>query len=91
MPAAIKNFHLPLPGPTYRRLREAADRAKQPATVVARYAIEAWLRDQRRTALHEAIAKYAAEVAGSLDDLDPDLEAASLELWRPPKRRKRKR
>jgi len=59
--------------------------------VVARYAIESWLRQQRKAALHEAIATYAAEVAGSLDDLDPELEAASLELWRPRRVRKRKR
>src|SRR2546430_11907773 len=78
----VRTFHLPLPEPTYRRLRDAAQRANQPATVVARYAIESWLRQQRKAALHEAIAAYAAEVAGSLDDLDPDLEAASLELWR---------
>src|SRR2546425_10165159 len=87
----VRNFHLPLPEPTYRRLRDAARRANQPATVVARYAIESWLGQQRKAALHEAIAAYAAEVAGSLDDLDPDLEAASLELWRPRRVRKRKR
>ncbi|MBI4246397.1 MAG: hypothetical protein HY614_04330 [Candidatus Rokubacteria bacterium] len=86
----MKNFHLPLPDPTYRRLRDAAHRAKQPATVVARYAIESWLREQHKAMLHEEIATYAAKVAGSLDDYDPDLEAASLELWRP-SRRKRKR
>jgi len=91
MSRPVRNFHLPLPEPTYRRLREAADQANQPATVVARYAIEAWLRQQRKAALHEAIAAYAAEVAGSLDDLDPELEAASLELWRPRRVRKRKR
>ena len=28
------------------------------------------------------IARYAAEVAGTREDLDEDLEAASLELWR---------
>src|SRR5438132_10792299 len=43
--------------------RSAAQRANQPATVVARYAIESWLRQQRKAALHEAIAAYAAEVA----------------------------
>jgi hypothetical protein len=59
---------------------------------MARYAIESWLRDQRKAALHEAIAVYAAKMAGTPADLDPELEAASLELWAPPKRsRKRKR
>src|SRR2546426_10671709 len=91
MNRAVRNFHLPLPEPTYRRLRDAAQRANQPATVVARYAIESWLRQQRKAALHETIAAYAAEVAGSLDDLDPELEAASLEVWRPRRERERTR
>jgi len=85
MPKPVRNFHLPLPEPTYRRLREAAERAKQPATVVARYAIETWLREQRKVALHEAIAAYAAKMAGTPADLDPELEAASLEVWASPK------
>src|SRR2546425_9535553 len=55
MNRAVRNFHLPLPEPTYRRLRDAAQRANQPATVVARYAIESWLRQQRKAALHEAV------------------------------------
>lgn len=91
MARAVRNFHLPLPEPTYRRLRDAAEQAKQPATVVARYAIETWLRQQRKAALHEAISAYAAAVGGSLDDYDPELEAASLESLRPRRIRKRKR
>ena len=90
MATMIRNFQLPLPQPTYRRLREAANRAKQPATVVARYAIETWLREQRKAALHEAIAAYAAKMAGTPADLDPDLEAAALELWAPPKKSRRR-
>lgn len=91
MRSSVKNFHLPLPEPTYRRLREAADRAKQPATVIARYAIETWLRDQRKAALHEAIIAYAAKMAGTPADLDPELEAASLELWAAPRRSRRRK
>ena len=92
MTSPVKNFHLPLPEPTYRRLREVAGRAKQPATVVARYAIETWLREQRKAALHEAIAAYAAKMAGTAADLDPDLQAAALEVWTAPsKSRRRKR
>ena len=45
--------------------------------------------------VREAIAGYAAAVAGTRDDLDEQLEAASLELWRDEhpvkKRRTRKR
>jgi len=56
MPSSVRNFHVPLPEPLYRRLRDAAARAHQPATVVARNAIEAWLRQQRRAFVREAIA-----------------------------------
>ncbi len=91
MASPLKNFHLPLPEPTYRRLREAADRAKQPTTVVARYAIEIWLREQRKTAVHEAIAAYAAKMAGTAADLDPELETASLEVWAAPRKSRRRK
>ena len=93
--APVRNFHLPLPDPLYRRLRDAAERTKQPATTLARYAIDSWLRQQRRAMVREAIAEYAVKAAGTGDDLDEELEAASLEPWReeqrPRKQRKRKR
>jgi hypothetical protein len=91
MAKALYNFHLPLPESLYRRLRDAAARANQPATTVARYALEHWLREHRRSLVREEVAAYAAEVAGSRDDFDPALEAASLDSWPRPKRRKRKR
>jgi len=84
-------LHVPLPEPLYRRLRDAAARAHQPATVVARNAIEAWLRQQRRAFVREAIASYAAKMAGTPADFDPDLEAASLESLNPPTRSRRRR
>ena len=87
----IRNFHLPLPDELYRRLRSEAKATEQPATVVARHAIEAWLRQRRRSAIHEAIAAYAAKAAGTLDDLDPALEAASLEHLAAEERRARRR
>lgn len=86
-PVTMRNFHLPLPEPVYRRLRNAAEQTNQPATALARYAIESWLRQRRKTLVREAIAAYAAEVAGSRDDLDGDLEAASLAMK--PRRLKR--
>jgi predicted transcriptional regulator len=91
MARPVRNFHLPLPEPLYRRLRDVADRANRPATAVARHAIESWLRQQRRAAVREAIAAYAAGAAGSRDDLDPDLETASLEVLRLPPRTTRRR
>ena len=42
----------------------------------------------RRT-LFDSIADYASVHAGTNDDLDPELEAASLELWRDERRAKK--
>ena len=41
----MKNFHLPLPEQTYNQLREQAERAGAPATILARQAIDCWLRN----------------------------------------------
>jgi hypothetical protein len=75
----MKNFHLPLPEQTYSHLRAEAERARVPATALAREAIECWLRQQLRKARHDQIAAYAADMAGTRLDLDPDLEAAGIE------------
>jgi predicted transcriptional regulator len=85
MPHA-RNFHLPLPESLYRRLREAAERTNQPATALARYAIDRWLREHRKVLVREAIAAYAADVAGTRDDLDETLESAALEALRETRR-----
>ena len=75
----MKNFHLPLPEELYKELRLAAQRSRRPATTLARRAIELWLRQNRRAARRQAIAAFAVEYAGTPWDLDPDLEAASVE------------
>ena len=75
------NFHIPLPDELYGRLRVEAERSKQPATHLARQAIELWLRYRQKMAHHQAIAAYAAKHRGSPTDLDSELEAASLDLW----------
>jgi len=75
----MKNFHVPLPEATYDHLRAEATRTKIPATTLAREAIDSWLREQERKALHDEIAAYAAEMAGTSWDLDPALEAAGIE------------
>lgn len=77
----MKNFHLPLPEDVHAALREAAAALGRPATVIAREAIDAWLRERRRASVRKSIAAYAVKHAGTTTDLDPDLEAASLELW----------
>ncbi|MGH7335798.1 MAG: hypothetical protein ACREKS_24220 [Candidatus Rokuibacteriota bacterium] len=84
----MRNFHLPLPEDVYQALREQAAALEQPATVVAREAIEAWLREHRKALLREAIAAYAAEHAGTTADLDPALEKAGLEILRARRRRR---
>jgi hypothetical protein len=75
----MKNFHLPLPEQTYLALRAEAERTGVTATTLAREAVDWWLRQQRRKARHDAVAAYAAEVAGTSLDLDADLESAAIE------------
>jgi hypothetical protein len=75
----MKNFHLPLPDQTYAHLRAEAERMQVPATTLAREAVDWWLRQQLRSARRDAIAAYAAEIAGTHLDLDSDLESAAIE------------
>jgi len=78
----LRNFHLPLPEQIYTLLRAEAERKRVPATTLAREAIDSWLKDQARKARHDAIAAYAAEVAGTELDLDRDLESAGIDHLR---------
>jgi hypothetical protein len=75
----MKNLHVPLPPALDTALRTEAARRKQPATALVRQAIEEWLRQQQKIALHQAIASYASEWAGTDVDLDEDLEHAGVE------------
>jgi hypothetical protein len=86
---AMRNFHLPLPADVYEALRQEAASAHKPVTAVAREAIEAWLRERRRATVREALGAYAVKHAGTATDLDPVLEAASVEFLRPRKPRRR--
>lgn len=76
----MQNFHLPLPADLHRRLQAAARRAKRPATVVARRAIEEFLRKLEREAIAEGIREYAAAHAGTEADLHADFERSAIEL-----------
>ena len=49
-----------------------------PATTLAREALHEWLRQQFRKARKDAIAAYAAEMAGTNLDLESDLQAAAI-------------
>ncbi|MFN7933757.1 MAG: hypothetical protein U0R19_10540 [Bryobacteraceae bacterium] len=59
----MKNSHLPLSDKKYELLRAEAERSQVHATKT----------------LHVEIAAYAAEMAGTEFDLDPHLEAATIE------------
>jgi predicted transcriptional regulator len=78
--AAWRNFHVPLPDDLYRALQAEAARSKKPANALAREAIAQWLEARRQAQIDEAILAYAAETAGTTEDLDPELEAAGLDL-----------
>ncbi len=86
MPKPVRNLHLALPESIYRRLLDAAERTNQPATTLAKHAIETWLRQPQKAMVRDAIAAYAANVAGSPDDFDEALESAALEAWRGPRK-----
>ena len=75
----LHNVHVPLPTRIHTRLRAEARRSGQPATVLIREAIEAWLVRREKEALHQAISDYAHANAGTPADLDPDLENAAVE------------
>ena len=75
----MKNLHVPLPPDLDAALRAEAARRNQPATAIARQAIEEWLCRQQKLALHQAIASYAAEWGGSDVDLNADLESAGVD------------
>lgn len=84
---AYNNFHVPMPSQLYRELRTEAERRGVPATALARQVLEEWLEEHRRLTVAEAIAAYAAEVAGTTADLDPELEAATIETVLPKRKR----
>ena len=77
--ATQHNFHVPLPASVYQRLRSEAERQHKPATQLVKQAVEYWLAEQEKLALHEEIARYALETAGTADDLDEPLEAVGIE------------
>lgn len=75
----VRNFHLPLPDDLHRQLREEAARSGRPATAVVREAVEEYLRERRKAAVHDEIAAYAERWGGTPIDLDDALEAAATE------------
>jgi metal-responsive CopG/Arc/MetJ family transcriptional regulator len=76
--SAMQNLHVPLPADLNKELRAEARRSGQPATQLARDAIQKLLEERKREALHDEIGAYAEAAAGT-QDLDSELENASLE------------
>ncbi len=76
-----KNLHVPLPADVHEDLKAQAQRVGEPATVLARKAIEAHVRALKRKQVADEIASYARAVAGTVDDFDPMVEAAGLDVW----------
>ncbi len=76
---AKRNMHVPLPEPLHDRLRAEAKPAGRPATALAREAIETWVEEHQRQAVHDAIAEYAGTMAGSAADRDEALEEAGID------------
>jgi len=74
-----RNFHLSLPPHLYEGLKSEARKRGRPATVIARQAIESWLRRSRASELRQEIAAYALSAGGSAADLDGALEGAGIE------------
>ena len=79
MARTMYDFHLPLPEDLHDMLREEVESSGQPATVLAREALQAWLVQQRKQRRHEEIAAFARAFGGTDLDLDEDLEAAGIE------------
>ena len=76
-----KNFHLPLPSALYAGLRDASVRLGAPATELAREAISAWLKEEKRRRIKADLGAYVDAVAGTLDDLDPAVAHAGAEAY----------
>jgi predicted DNA-binding protein len=76
--ATAHNFHVPLPMDVYSRLRSEAERQNKPATQLVKQAVECWLEEQEKLALHKEIARYAEGTAGTCDDLDEQMEAEAV-------------
>ncbi len=77
--SAMQNLHVPLPADLNKELRAEARRSGQPATQLARDAIQNLLEARKREALHDEIGAYAKAAAGTPQDLDSELENASIE------------
>jgi hypothetical protein len=95
---ADHKIHVPLSKELYLWLKEEAKRSRQPATVIAREALEARRKTQLKKQREADLAAFIEANAGTDWDYDPAVGEASLESlqmsWREkpskPKRKKTK-
>ncbi len=95
---ADHKIHVPLPKELYTWLKEEAKRSRQPATVIAREALESLRKAQLKKQREADLAAFIEANAGTPWDYDPAVGEASLEslemAWQEesskPKRKKSK-
>ena len=74
-----KKLNLPLPEEMHTALFDEARRSGEPATRLARAAINDWLERRARERRNEQVRQFALEHGGSEYDLDPALESLAAE------------
>jgi cytidylate kinase len=75
----MKTLELSLPNELHERIRRLAKREAKPAQEILRSAISARLAIRERKQRARAIRVYALRMAGSDQDLDSDLEIATID------------
>ncbi|MFN2323835.1 MAG: hypothetical protein ABR510_12860 [Trueperaceae bacterium] len=82
MTASVKkNLHVPLTEDVHAELKSQAQRVGEPATVLARQAIEDRVRALKREQIADEITAYADAMAGTEFDFDPAVLAAGMDVW----------
>ena len=74
-----KKLNLPLPEEMHTALFDEARRSGEPATRLARTAINDWLEKRARERRTEQVRQFALEHAGNEYDRDPALESVAAE------------
>jgi hypothetical protein len=75
----MKHIHLPLTEEVHAALMDEAQRRNQPATALAREAVERLIFDAKRQATESELEAYIRVEAGGPHDLDEALERAGVE------------
>lgn len=75
----MKTLALAVPDRLHDQICRIAKEEAKPTKDIVRHALRAGLAMRRQRDCHRAILEYALRVAGSIHDLDADLETAALE------------